>query len=384
MLGEVKELLETQNRDLQGFIKVANTQLTDMKSSITEGDEKLHSRMDQLEARWGKPSGADGLKGDGESLGSRLVKSNAFSDFRDRGGVGKMRFKVDSSILPETKTLTTSVLGDTAVTTGAGVVGIPRRRLRVRSLVPSRRVTQGSAQQYLRQLASTGGASPQVEASLKAQTELNFDLATATYRTIAVWTAASRQVLDDEQEMQAVIDRELMYLLESEVESQLLAGDGTGQNLNGLIPQSTAYQAARSQSNDTHIDKLSHGLTQLEEADFEPSFIVVHPRDREIMRLIKTEEGGANKGQYVYGDPATRDSASVWSTPVAVTKSIAKGTFLIGDATRGALILDRMESVIDISEHHNDYFGRNLVAIRAECRLALIVFREDALVYGSF
>jgi HK97 family phage major capsid protein len=175
-----------------------------------------------------------------------------------------------------------------------------------------------------------------------------------------------------------------MYLLESEVEEQLLAGDGTGQNLNGLIPQSTAYDTDGTQTGDTRIDTLSHALTQLEEADFEPSFVVVHPRDREAMRLIKTEEGAANQGQYVFGDPAARDSASVWSTPMAVTKSMAQGTFLVGDATRGALILDRMESVIDISEHHDDYFARNLVAIRAECRLALVVFREDALIYGAF
>jgi HK97 family phage major capsid protein len=57
---------------------------------------------------------------------------------------------------------------------------------------------------------------------------------------------------------------------------------------------------------------------------------------------------------------------------------------LIGDAARGALILDRMESVIDISEHHDDFFAKNLIAIRAECRLALVVLRQDALVYGSF
>jgi hypothetical protein len=47
------------------------------------------------------------------------------------------------------------------------------------------------------------------------------------------------------------------------------------------------------------------------------------------------------------------------------------------------LILDRIECTTDVSEHHDDYFARNLVAVRTERRLALVIFRQGALVDGS-
>ena len=43
-----------------------------------------------------------------------------------------------------------------------------------------------------------------------------------------------------------------------------------------------------------------------------------------------------------------------------------------------------MDATIDISTEHSDFFTKNLVAVRAEERLAFVVYRTTALVYGSF
>lgn len=285
----------------------------------------------------------------------------------------KARVRVDGSFF-DTKATTLESFGDVAPEKLPGIVAVPRSRLRIRDVIPSRSVNQGSVTQYLKQTPSVGGAAPQTEGQLKSEADLTFNLDTVVYRTIAVWTSASRQALDDIEELRRVIDNELLYMLDSKVEEQILSGDGTGQNLPGLIIRAEDYDGGRDVAGDTHLDTISHALTQLEESDFTPTFIAVHPRDREKVRLIKTEEGGANKGQYVY----TANGSSFWETPVVVTKSIEQSNFLVGDAIRGALILDRMENTIDISESHSDYFARNLIAIRAECRIALIVFRSDA------
>ena len=47
-------------------------------------------------------------------------------------------------------------------------------------------------------------------------------------------------------------------------------------------------------------------------------------------------------------------------------------------------IRDRMEMVVEVSTEHSDYFSKNLVAIRAEKRLALVVYRPASFITGTF
>jgi len=65
--------------------------------------------------------------------------------------------------------------------------------------------------------------------------------------------------------------------------------------------------------------------------------------------------------------------------PVAVTNSIASGTFLVGSSAT-ALIRDRMEAVVEISDSHPDYFIKNMLAIRAVERLTLQVMCRAAWI----
>ena len=43
-----------------------------------------------------------------------------------------------------------------------------------------------------------------------------------------------------------------------------------------------------------------------------------------------------------------------------------------------------MEMQVEVSTEHQDFFTKNLVAVRAEKRLALVVKRPNSFVTGSF
>jgi HK97 family phage major capsid protein len=70
--------------------------------------------------------------------------------------------------------------------------------------------------------------------------------------------------------------------------------------------------------------------------------------------------------------------------PVVESDSITEGYFLVGAFRLGAQIWDREGVSIRVSEHHASYFIQNLVAILAEERFALTVYRPEAFVYGAF
>jgi HK97 family phage major capsid protein len=79
------------------------------------------------------------------------------------------------------------------------------------------------------------------EASLKPENQLQFTSISEKVRLIATTIPATKQVLDDFQELLGFIQTSLMYYINLEEEIQLFAGDDTGENLHGLIPQAALY-----------------------------------------------------------------------------------------------------------------------------------------------
>ena len=82
-------------------------------------------------------------------------------------------------------------------------------------------------------------------------------------------------------------------------------------------------------------------------------------------------------GWYLVGDP------TLWGKPTVATNSMAAGKFLAGNFA-AAIIGDRMDATIDISEEHADSFVSNKLALRCEERIALAVLHTSAFLYGSF
>jgi HK97 family phage major capsid protein len=274
------------------------------------------------------------------------------------------------------------------ISLGADPLVIAQQELRIRDIIGKRTLTTGNMYMWIRQTARTNAASPQVEASPKAESTYTWDTQSGTIKTIAHFTNVSRQALDDVPWLRSEIDSELRYGLLLKEEAEILAGSGTGEHLNGIITQATAYASATyNVSGDTKIDKLRHAKLQCRLqglATYAPDAYVLNPRDLHDLELIKTEEGGANKGLYIVGDPKTGPVVKLlWGLPVVESDSIAYQTFLIGNFATGATLIDRMLATLEISFEHDVNFTKNVATILAEERVGLAVKRPTAFVTGS-
>jgi HK97 family phage major capsid protein len=165
---------------------------------------------------------------------------------------------------------------------------------------------------------------------------------------------------------------------------QLLAGDNTGENLHGLLSQAAAFNTALLPSAAkgwTKIDVIATPIKQINQSkEIDPTFVVMHTNDWWDIALTKD-----SFGRYILGDPSSLTTPRVFGLDVVPTTSIAQGTFLVGSGSPvAAEIRDRQEMQVEISTEHADYFVRNLVAVRAEKRLALITKRANSFVSGTF
>jgi len=137
-----------------------------------------------------------------------------------------------------------------------------------------------------------------------------------------------------------------------------------------LVPASAGWNKA---------DVLRRAIQQLESSDFDCTGIVVNPVDWADIEVSKS-----TTYEYAIGDARQSLPLTLWGRGLVVTNSIASGTFLVGDFASGAHIRDRQDGTIDVSDSHDDFFVKNLIALRAESRFALVKTRPAAFVTGSF
>lgn len=260
-----------------------------------------------------------------------------------------------------------------------GIVAPAQRGARVRDLmavIP----TSSASIEYVRETGFTNAAAMVSQGATKPESTLTFELKTANARVIAHWTQASRQILDDVPRLQNFLDGRLRYGVQLKEDQQILLGDGTGQNLHGLVPQATAFNAPLGMPLTTMADKIGAAIAQLRAIEFEADGIVMHPTDWQ--RLLQAK--GSDGHYLIPGGPFSTTPPALFGKPVALTTGMTQDDFLVGQFQVGVEAFEREETQVEISTEDRDNFIKNMVTILAEERLMLAVYRPEAFVFGDF
>lgn len=271
----------------------------------------------------------------------------------------------------DTKTLMTRTAGFPPETTrGPRLVYTALRRPVVADLIPQDPTTQ-SAIKYMEETTATNAAAPVAEGGAKPESALAYTERTQPVEKIATWLPATNEQLEDVPQLRTIIDDRLRVFLDLAEEGQLLTGSGTSPQLNGFLTKVTQAQAKGTDPTPTAIYKA---FTLVRWTGFaEPSGIIIHPDDwTDIVTLQDTT------GRYLYGDPSEVGPERLWGKPVVVTPAITNGTALTGDFALYSHISRRSGIRIEVSNSHGTYFVENKVAILAEERLSLEIYRSSA------
>ena len=373
---EVRRWTEKAAESIEKTGKIAD----EVKSGLEEASKKgeaLAAKFGELEQLVAKLSANENSGPRYRSLGKEVTEDEKFQAWLKDGG-DKSRIRVG------VKAITSLTSGDGAAgdlivpQRQPGIMRQPDRQMTIRNLLTVGRTTSNSIE-FVQETGFTNNAAPVAEGAPKPESSLEFTLQSTPVRTIAHWIQASKQILQDVPALQSYIDTRMRFGLEIEEETQILSGDGTGQNLLGLIPQATPYDVSRTKAGDTRIDIVRRAMTQVRLAEYRADAIVLHPSDWEEIELTKTDEGA-----YIWANPRGLLGPTLWGLPVIDTTAVEEGEFLVGNFQMAAMLWDREDAVVDISTEDRDNFIKNMVTIRAEERLALEVSRPEALIYGDF
>jgi HK97 family phage major capsid protein len=236
----------------------------------------------------------------------------------------------------------------------------------------------GGTLEWIREHSRNNSAAPVAEGAAKPESDFRLEMVSASAKVIAHFMKASRQALSDVSALRGMIDNRLSYGLDFVEENQLLNGDGTGQNLLGLIPQATAYVSPLVGADMQSIDKIRLMHLQASLALLPADATVMHPADWAWIELLKD-----TTGRYIIGVPQGNIGATLWGAPVVPSMAMTVDKVLVGAFRTAAQIFDAWETSIETG-YVNDDFTKNLVTILAEKRLVLATYRPASFIYGDF
>lgn len=356
--------------------------------------------------------------GRGKSLGQMFVEGVEYASLMKQFPNGNVAEK--ARVQSQPMGLKSFSMGRKALVTGASdtsggafvqtdVTGLyealGRPALTIRDLI-SVRQTQSDTVEFVRQTTqptaaamvpeATSAAAPTVSTELsgspvdaatssvvlnpgggyKPEGSIAFEKVTATVKTLAEWIPATKRGISDASQLRGLIDDELLADLAEVEEDQILNGDGSGENLTGILETAniqTQSWSATVSGLDPRLETTLKAKTKVRTVGRSiATGYVLNPADWEQIQLARLAKNPANE--------ATAGSVpTLHGLPVVESETIESGVGLVGDF-RKAVLWDREQASISITDSHADFFIRNLVAILAEERVAFGVTRPKAFV----
>lgn len=238
--------------------------------------------------------------------------------------------------------------------------------------------TDSDVVEYLEETTYTNNASPTAESSDSPESAVAFTKRSKNVREIVHFIPVTRRALADQGFVEGWINNRLIDGVRRRLQTQVLSGAGTSQDLEGIYTNSSIGSVDRSSASVTMLDSLHKCITTIRTNAFrEPDFIGIHPEDYETLVLARAGGSTTTDGPYLYGNPVVGGPATIWGVRAIVHTAFTSGTPLVGVGNEAVLWV-RSGVEVSMSDSHSDYFIKRQVAMLATMRAAFGVITPTA------
>lgn len=324
--------------------------------------------------------------GGGKSWGEAFVASEGFKRIADAG----LRGQTYSTGAVEVGSFSRKAGTIYESGQGAGFVPVPQvipgvvatlfEQAGVSDLIPSTPVTSSSVR-YVHEGTATSGAAGVAEGGEKPASDLAYSTVDEPVKKIATVITTSDELLEDATGVRSFVDSRLTLFVKLEEERQILRGAGTDE-LVGIFGRGINSHARGTVDNNAvalaKVIANTRGSSHLE-----PDALIMHPSNWLSTRLLTDTAGqffggGPFSGAYGNAGDASVFGQTLWGKPVILSSVVGLGTALVGSFGQAAMLYRRGGVTVEATNSHLDFFTHNQVAIRAESRQALGVFRPES------
>ncbi|OIN82682.1 phage major capsid protein [Mycobacterium malmoense] len=191
--------------------------------------------------------------------------------------------------------------------------------------------------------------------------------------------------LQDVPELQSWLVREMYEGVLAALESQIISGSGSGENMLGLLNTSGLTTVAF----DTDaLTTLRHAQTQLQLLGENPTAIALHPADAEAIDLTRWgASGGLLSSGFQHPNTAGYGSSDNFFGPSdqikrVISPSVPQGTGIVADWNQIKIFV-REDFVLLMNIYGEAEFSTNSYVLRGEGRYGIGVLRPQAFAVCS-
>ena len=383
----LKEKLEKLRKEAEGLlakVEAGDAEALKRASALADEIEETEKALKEAEAFQAKVKSIGalhGADGEGDDAPAKSLGEFAAKGIRERGVKSGGRFSENLGTFSKaaaspmvTPSGVSAALADVQERLYEG----PRRRLVIADLLGQETTSRSAVTYFVESDTVNGAVATVAEGAEKPLISFGDPTpVTESVRKIAAVMKESDEMIDDLPWLASAIDNRGIYLVQLFEEDQLLNGNGSGTNLNGILNRTGILTGQTATGEPNVADAIFRAMTDISTSSpFTADGIVINPADYQTLRLAKDSNnqyygGGFFQGQY--GNGGVMEQPPIWGLRTVVTPAIAAGTVLVGAFRQGGSVIRRNGLSVEIANQNEDDFVNNRIAIRIEERLALAV-----------
>ena len=374
---EATEKNTNEVQEIKGEIKTVSVQVTEVK----EYAEKLQNHVDSLEMK---------LKGSAVQNAEKKSFNDVLADAINENEDNYQKFlrKEKKSFAIELK-----AVGDmsTANVTGGSRYGQifdsnirqnPNRKVHMSQVLRGGSIGAGNTYTFMRENGNGEGAiAPAAEGALKSQFDLDLVEATVNVETIAGWLRVTRKAMNNIPGFVSFLQARLPEKFQRALDAQILYGNGTTQNLKGILTTGN-FVASTAVASQKLIEKLIDDVATLEDTyERDATGILLRPID--YYGFFKNKAAGSGEYDLPEGVTFVNGQLYLFGIPVYASTAITAPDYVVGDFDMGAQLLTQEGMRIEFFEQDGINVRENKVTVRIEGNYALPVYGPDFFIKGS-
>ncbi|MCW2736108.1 phage major capsid protein [Nocardioides sp.] len=251
---------------------------------------------------------------------------------------------------------------------GAVSVSIATRTPTLMDLVTAT-PTDSDPYTFMEETTFTNNALEVAEGGTYGEAALGFTERTVDVSKVVVWLPVTDETLEDTAGLPGYIDQRLGFMLRQRTELQMLVGNGTAPNMRGIL--NTAGIQTQPKGADTIAVAVRKARTKVKTPGYgNADLLALNPADSEDIDVAAAVDLQA---PFI-------DTSKMWNVPRYENDGLTAGTGLIGDFANYTALKVKKAITLKVSNSHGTFFVEGKQAIRAEIRVAFVIFRPAAFV----